>query len=861
MFRVIQQQSKLWAALKATVCFAVVICSTSLWAASFERADWLAVERTSNLAHYDTFPKSGSEFFRSEASYASKAKDLRMMLEGSEQDMAVTVDQLESSVEMDAKDWLSGLPKNQIKSQGLSGDAQRLSHAGRTECAFNSQEMFYECATLPPSINLGDEHVAVNKPQVVILAPAVRDEVPSDYGVNHNQVSSLATAPAQILPPSPLKKNIATLKPASSQPLGPVMTFLSKAKSIKLFRSSAGVVTTETGKISFEKMDDSIQLTLAPEVQKSHVSMFVRDPAVATVDSKKLMLTSKLMGITELFVVSKDRISIIPIHVSAAGSKTLAQLTIADHTSDHSESVVKEKTPSIQKNKSNDRLNLTVPEALASLDLLDKAAQGKMRSNFAGLSTASSGATDLTGAQAATPENLKVPSEFTDIDESHLTSISFGRAKAKTSFNRVFLRVIDERSSWNLSQVYPVGGVRVKILGTEFDTRSDGQGYVEITDIPTGSRVLLEVIDDTGAVMPTLAELYVDGSSSLKEKAQPVLVRRYLAMDYATRMAGLTQNMEKATVCGTAVDSSLKKAPLAGVRVGTDTKAHGPYYFNELGYLDARLGATRANGRFCFFNVEPGPMNIGFAKPAGESAGYVESSSAVVIMTARGRHSEEYFAMEDARHITTTVASVPTAAEQLSSDQERSNRYLPVEYAEVLPIGYKDSMIPIDESVYTSTTPIVPLRGRVWTVANSSDYEMSVQASSIRLPGSRQITSLLPRGFVDDMMNYAQASHNYDQGTVVVEHAAIAGQGAEAVKIRLIDTQGKDAGDGWYFSDKPVAKAIFFNVPPGVYAVMIETSTGHWIAADTAVAYPEASTFVRTGAPLEKHLTAASAQN
>ena len=111
------------------------------------------------------------------------------------------------------------------------------------------------------------------------------------------------------------------------------------------------------------------------------------------------------------------------------------------------------------------------------------------------------------------------------------------------------------------------------------------------------------------------------------------------------------------------------------------------------------------------------------------------------------------------------------------------------------------------------------------------------------------------------MANYAQQSQDPDLATVVVEHAAIAGQGSESVKIRLVDPSGHDVGDGWYFADAPTAKAVFFNVPAGVYSVVVETASGHWLAADTLMADPETSTYVRTGAPLEKHLTTTSAAN
>ena len=102
------------------------------------------------------------------------------------------------------------------------------------------------------------------------------------------------------------------------------------------------------------------------------------------------------------------------------------------------------------------------------------------------------------------------------------------------------------------------------------------------------------------------------------------------------------------------------------------------------------------------------------------------------------------------------------------------------------------------------------------------------------------------------MSYFAQTIHNNDGGSVVVEHGNLGGHGDQSVKMRLIDAYGNDAGDGWYFADQPVAKAIFFNVPAGIYAVLIETQSGHWISADTVVVYSDSVSMVKTGSQVER---------
>ncbi|MCX6125878.1 MAG: hypothetical protein NTV34_14180 [Proteobacteria bacterium] len=818
------------AGLLTAVALACISFKANIAFAADETIEWLALERNFDATRNEIVAVAKRAFSEHLTPSLSKSKDLRMMIDGTEKERTNEVEELITSVEMDADLWLATLPKINLARSGNKNNlaAQLIENSSRAECYFEATSGLYECATMTLATSAFSK--STSSPQIMIIAP-----LPETSYHEPEALKSLRLSDSGSIDVSELTNTHPADK--STKLEGQIPNFR------KLFRGVSGVVTTDHGKVIIDGPGQAVKLVLAAEVERGHVSMFIRDPAIALVNQQKNTITAVQSGVTELFVVSRDRISIIPILVNSTN------VEVASKGREAKES--QERRSGEPKNISN----LDVPSKLASLETLDDAASD-LRASYSQQEGDS-----FRQVKEVVPEmeNFSVPQTLTETDSSTGSSTSFSHAKTKTSFQKIFVRLMDERSSWDLSQVFPVGGLRVKILGTSFEARSDGQGYLEIPDVPLGGRLLAEIIDDSGATMPSFAEISVDGLSSVKVSAQTVMVRRYLSWDYSARLAGLVQNMEHASFCGSVLNTSVRRAPLKGVRVATDNPATGPFYFNNSGYLDTRLNATENNGRFCFFNVDPGPMSIGITSKNPLEA--ESTNSAVVVMTAPGRHTEEFFALDDARHITTSIASVPTAGEQLSSDGERANKYIAVDYAEVAPIGYRDAMVPIDDGVYTSATPLVPLRGRVWTVSNSGDYEASVQASSIRLPGARQITSLLPRGFVDDMMNYSQTTHDLNQGVMVVEHAMVGGQGADAVKIRLVDVRGLDAGDGWYFADNPIAKAVFFNVPPGVYSVLVETSTGHWIAADTAIAYAETSTFVRTGAPLEKHTAQVSAQN
>ena len=101
---------------------------------------------------------------------------------------------------------------------------------------------------------------------------------------------------------------------------------------------------------------------------------------------------------------------------------------------------------------------------------------------------------------------------------------------------------------------------------------------------------------------------------------------------------------------------------------------------------------------------------------------------------------------------------------------------------------------------------------------------------------------------MEDLSVYAQVAYDPALGSVLVEFGHP--KEAETVTVRLVDVDGNDAGDGWYFADQPVTKAVFFNVQAGAYAVLVETQDGFWLGGDTTTVYNETVSYVRLGAQI-----------
>jgi hypothetical protein len=583
-----------------------------------------------------------------------------------------------------------------------------------------------------------------------------------------------------------------------------------------------GLVTVVGGSVRFSKAGQSKKVKVSDSLSGVELSIFVRDPSTITWDETQATLTAHKPGRSEIFVVTPNRISIIEAHIDSGVSNPVALAS-------------REPAVLAFANKSQGPSGLELANTLVSLDGLDMAAgRASVRSSNASMDLS-------TNTQA---QDLPLTDDVSKLGREVLNGgHQFIRGKARAAFESIRLKIVDDRSELG-GQQYPVSGVRVKIAGTEFSALSNNQGEIEVRDVPAGARLLLDISDERGYIMPQVTEVSSDRDGVARSIVQVVQVRRFASLDLAARSGGVVQDMSKSSFCGRVTRTSTQQA--AGVRVSLDVKAMGPFYFNHLGFVDLSLGATAVGGKFCFFNVESGPVSVAFSSPDRE-----QPLSGIIGLVA-GRHSEEVFDLSTARYLSTTLTTIASATEQLGADEARAIRHDLVEQADIYAIGSGQLMVPIDEGLMTTPSAVLPSKGRVWTVSASSDFETTIQGIAVNTPTSKQISTLVPNGFMVDMAVFAQQIHNSDQGSVVVEHGHLSGATSDGTKMRLVDPFGRDAGDGWYFADHPVSKAVFFNVPPGIYSLVVETATGHWIAADTVMVYSESVSFAKTGGQLEK---------
>jgi hypothetical protein len=528
------------------------------------------------------------------------------------------------------------------------------------------------------------------------------------------------------------------------------------------------------------------------------MQIFVRDAQVLSWDVSSQQVTALRGGKTELYVVHGGKMYILPVVVD----------------------------------KASDPIDLQVPGSLISLDGV---LPGKPTSSalYPGLD-AELPATPAVSDPAAPSLSDSLADTARTLDEAEREYRRFAASSEQPAYGSLTLQVIDERSAPHAGTIYPAAGVNVHIIGTEFVARTDQTGHLTIRDVPLQSRFWVALSDPAGHLTPGIAEL-----STQDGKQGVVRVRgmRAFAVETFGSIAGVAPNANYASLCGT-VAEKVGGGNVAGIAVSLDTPANGPYYFNQYGLLDGAQRVTGSDGRFCFLNVPPGPVSVGL---------FDDDAPVAAVPTAvfAGRHSEIDLALGSERVLETRLAMMPTAHEQLGADVRAANSLKTIDMIDLIPLGDDTPMMQLGPGLVATADPILALGDRAWTFAQAAEFEPVIY--SYGLDRRDHVTPLLPRGFIDDMSLYAQVAHDPALGALVVEYGGRERGDNGSVTFRLVDAYGQAVGEPWYYADQPTTKAIFFNVPAGAYAVLVETGDEYWLGGETILIYNETASYLRIG--------------
>jgi hypothetical protein len=562
-------------------------------------------------------------------------------------------------------------------------------------------------------------------------------------------------------------------------------------------------------------MDD---LTGADEAQP--IQIYPRDASRVHWDPASRTLTAVIPDTqTEIYVARAGQLVVVPVTVGNPPAVAPRDVKVA----------------------SNGR-NLALPPELARLPQAASADHASLALSDVSAAGIAAGGSSTVGDAVSIHASSSEASQAAAADSAR--EIRLRRAAARASRAALQLKAVDERNTAT-GGAFPVAGVQVYVAGAEFSSISDAHGEVQISDIPGGSSLLVAANDPSGtyvksAGLISLGEGGKAGGSSRFEKK--LVIPRATAFDMWTRMAGLVQSESKGSLC---LDfHTAPEASPEGIQVKLDVRAIGPFHFNRDGVIDHQLGTTSSAGRVCYFNVDPGPVNVS----AWQGGTQIMAREFPVLA---GRHTHEQ-PLVSPRVSGTYVqfARESSAHEQLGGAAQQQS-YVVEDHQDAVLVATTQKLFPAGDNIQGTGSHVSSAGSSEVVYLDNPDFEPSIHRIAASAKGSQvNVLPVLPRGFVQDMAVYADETQEFTEGSVLVEYGDLQGQGSGRISVRLVNEAGQTVSEPWVFSDSPVTKALFFNVPPGIYGLVVESGSGTWVGADVVSVYGEATSIVQVGSKL-----------
>ena len=613
---------------------------------------------------------------------------------------------------------------------------------------------------------------------------------------------------------------------------GIALTLGDEREVVHVLSTTVGI-SVQPPSVKMQRVGASIEISiddLAGTGGSRDIQIYPRDSALLHWDAHTKILTAVANHVrTEIYVARSGQLAVVPVVIGspvAAAAKLIAS------------------GPA-----------LALPPELVRLPVgdLTSAAAGPNSGHAMHAANDFTGGLPNSSVAAATDIHLSKEAAAQQATEAAaVQDIKLRRTALPLTRRTLRLKLIDDRTpalALDGAKDFPVAGVQVYVAGAEFSSLSDSHGGVSLSDLPGASSLLLATNDVSGIYVRTTAVADIPGASRSSDKnsgaiVRDVVVARVFAFEAWTRMAGLVQDPGLGSLC---LDFSGKS--VSGIRAQIDVKAQGPFHFNADGVLDHSAAATVNGGRVCWFNIDAGPVNIS----AWQTERQVMAAEFPVLA---GRHTHERVSiLGDVQGVHVQFARESSAHEQLSGEA-LAQRYMLESDQEAVLVATTQKFFETAPNIQGVGSQIYSAGSSTVVYLDSQDFEPAIYRLR-GAPSSREVAVLpaIPRGFVQDMSVYAQQSQDFTDGSVLVEFSAVQGQGSGKLDIRLVNEYGQNVIEPWVFSDAPMSKALFFNVPPGIYSAIIESQSGGWLAAETVSVYGESLSVVQLGSPLAAYFT------
>ena len=567
-----------------------------------------------------------------------------------------------------------------------------------------------------------------------------------------------------------------------------------KAKSsvdIFLKQTSVDLSVKEISVSVGEKLPVSIKLA---DAVVDHLNLFVRDSSIVAWDKSQRNVVGVKEGETEIYLHYKDQLVIVPVHVGSSHSK-IQNLPVADTIS-----VLKNLDSGLLLAQETVNKNKNLRSSRNSIDSL----------------------------------NLNDEKAFSTKDDYEYSLLPKPYESQKISF-----QILDDRSDLK-GKIYPISDVIVQIIGSDYNKKTDIEGLTDLVEIPKHSNLIVKVSDPYDRYRSVVLEV-----PSLKlESGSPVSITllRRSAYDLYSQISQVEPTQNTSSVCATVTSESGQ--PLSNINVTLDSPKARPIYVDSYGNLQVSADKTSSYGRFCVFNLEPGPFAFYFKKGDGSFEGPVP------LNLFAGSHLEHRFILGEKITFRTAVAA-PTSS--------YGNELRDIQYNSLLAFGASSKEWNYNPSDRTLKSQLESHEGRSYYMSNGNEFERTIYKIDADLETDiiESVTPLYPNGFLEDLAVESNIYIDPDRGSVIIDHGDLETEKNKSpVRVTLLDEHSNSVGDRAHLEGS--SSSVFLNVAPGTYTVTVKRADGTLVSNNTVLVYSDTLSYLHTGSPIQRSKTTLS---
>jgi len=168
-----------------------------------------------------------------------------------------------------------------------------------------------------------------------------------------------------------------------------------------------------------------------------------------------------------------------------------------------------------------------------------------------------------------------------------------------------------------------------------------------------------------------------------------------------------------------------------------------------------------------------------------------------------------------------------------------NQEFRPVPRVDLVAVGENQQLETLDFGLMGIDGAKSLYRDRMYTLTQSPEFESTLYA--VDGHDAHAVVPLIQRGFIESLYQElntqdGRASQAFDpaMGSIVMSYYKPKDLADVKVNFKLRNAQNQEVGEGWYYgTGDEQNRAVFFNLEPGVYAVIVEDERHNWLDATT----------------------------